>query len=386
MDVTGIDVRYGPLDGGSDRSGVPPDLAVSHHWDTMANAEAGRLVDMSTYVDPAAARAQFGDHIVDASSIGEDLFAVPLMGGLEGIVWYPLHAFSEAGYTAPESWDQLIDLSEQMVADGRTPWCLEQSTDEGAGDPATDWVEALVLRVGGIDLYDSWMAGEVGFDHPTVRQAVAMFGEVVFGEGFVMGGGQSSSIGGLVDSMSADPPGCWMNLNASWIAEEARRTTGADMGFFVLPPLEPGGDAPVVTSPTMLEAYRDRPEVREFVTFLFDRNWGVRWADVAATSYLSPSLGFGAHHCRSDELYDLLKVAANEVRVSLCELQRDTLDAGLQRFDASDHMPEVIGGDWLGGAFLQGMIDYVAQGPDSHDEVLADIEAARREVMAQTEP
>ena len=213
----------------------------------MANAEAGRLVDMSTYVDRGrGSGAVRGPHRRCLEHRDGDLFAVPLMGGLEGIVWYPLQAFSEAGYTAPESWDELIDLSEQMVADGRTPWCLEQSTDESAGDPATDWVEALVLRVGGVDLYDRWMAGDVGFDHPTVRQAVAMFGEVVFGEGFVIGGGQSPSIAGLIDSMSADPPDCWMNLNASWMADEVRNTTGADVGFFVLPPLEPGGDAPVV--------------------------------------------------------------------------------------------------------------------------------------------
>ena len=82
----------------------------------------------------------------------------------------------------------------------------------------------------------------------------------------------------------------------------------------------------------------------------------------------------------------MIRVAANEVRLSLCELQRDTLDAGLQRFDASDHMPVAIGGDWLGGAFMQGMADYIAQGPDSLDEVLSDIEAARREVIGQTEP
>ncbi len=81
-----------------------------------------------------------------------------------------------------------------------------------------------------------------------------------------------------------------------------------------------------------------------------------------------------------------VRVAANEVRLSLCELQRDTLDAGLQRFDASDHMPVAIGGDSLGDAFMQGMLDYIAQGPDSLDEVLADIEEARREVMAQTDP
>ena len=35
MDVTGIDVRFGPLDGGSDRSGVPPDLAVNRPLGTQ---------------------------------------------------------------------------------------------------------------------------------------------------------------------------------------------------------------------------------------------------------------------------------------------------------------------------------------------------------------
>ncbi len=399
-DRTGIGVRVGPLLGTSAPSGVPPDLGIITHIQTLAAAEAGLLVDMSTYVDPTAARAQFGDHIVDASSIGAAHYAVPVMGMLEGIVWYPLDAFSEAGYSAPESWDELIDLSEQMVADGRTPWCLglEASGNDPGGDlagwPATDWVEALVLRIGGVGFYDRWMAGEVGFDHPTVRQAVAMFGEVVFGEGFVLGGGRSAAdihFARSIDSLSADPPHCWMSLNGSWMLDAVRQDTGADVGFFVMPPLEVGGDAPVVGEPLMLAAYRDRPEVRKFVTSLFDRNWGVRWADDAAMTYLSPSRGFGVHHCRSDELYDLLRVAANEVRVSLCEVQRDTLNAGLQRFDASEHMPVAIGGEESSdgiepGAFLQGMLDYVIRGPDSLDEVLADIEEARRGVMAQTEP
>ena len=64
--------------------------------------------------------------------------------------------------------------------------------------------------------------------------------------------------------------------------------------------------------------------------------------------------------------------------MQLCELQRETLVAGLQRPDASDEMPAEIGdvSDRGRGAFLQGMLDYVDGGPTSLDDVLASIDAA----------
>lgn len=109
-----------------------------------------------------------------------------------------------------------------MVADGRSPWCIGlESGGSNNGWPATDWVEALVLRVGGVDLYDHWAAGAIPFDHPAVRQAVAMFGQVAFGDGFVRGGADSINRLNWIDAVGplvSDPPDCWLHLGASWDA------------------------------------------------------------------------------------------------------------------------------------------------------------------------
>ena len=71
----------------------------------------------------------------------------------------------------PTTWDQLVAVSDRIVADGRTPWCFGFDSGKAAGWPGTDLMESLVLRVGGVDVYDAWTAGEMGFTSPAVMEA-----------------------------------------------------------------------------------------------------------------------------------------------------------------------------------------------------------------------
>lgn len=43
---------------------------------------------------------------------------------LKSLVWYSPENFEDAGYDIPESMEDLIALSDQIVADGSTPWCI----------------------------------------------------------------------------------------------------------------------------------------------------------------------------------------------------------------------------------------------------------------------
>jgi len=159
-----------------------------------------------------------------------------------------------------------------------------------------------------------------------------------------------------MDHLATDPPGCWLNYTGDWMGNNVRAATGGDAGFFVLPPMEAGGDTPVIGSSVMIGAFRDRPEVREFVRWMLDPSWGARWASDPNLTFLSPNVHFDPANCGAPDLPD----DVNEVRVRLCELQRDTLVAGLQRSDASDEMPVKIGGvsdTGQRGAFLQAMLD-----------------------------
>ena len=44
---------------------------------------------------------------------------------LKSIVWYQPAEFEKRGYVVPETWDEMIALADQIVADGMNPFCLE---------------------------------------------------------------------------------------------------------------------------------------------------------------------------------------------------------------------------------------------------------------------
>jgi DNA-binding SARP family transcriptional activator/ABC-type glycerol-3-phosphate transport system substrate-binding protein len=362
--------------------GEPPDLMMGQPGKVVDFARQGQLIDLSAYLDPAAARRQMGDYLVDVASLGSGWFGVPVDINLKGLIWYPVPEFDQAGYAIPESWDELVALTQQMVADGRTPWCIGlESGGSADGWPGTDWIEALVLRLGGIDLYDRWAEGDISFDDPMIRQAMAMFGQVAFGGGFVRGGSDSISrlnFGNAGDPMFSDPPGCWLHHQATFVPEflPPGAAAATDVDFFVMPPIHPGGDAPVFGGAGMAGAFRDRPEVREFLRWVLSPEWGTLWAADPSSSFLPANTGFDVSRCRATELPE----AANARRVRLCQEARDAVAAGQWRFDASDLMPPDVGAvteAGTPGAFLQGMIDYVDHGPGNLDQILAEIDGAR---------
>ena len=63
-------------------------------------------------------------------------------------MFYPKAEFREAGYEIPNTWDELVALSHQIVADGGTPWCFGFESGAGSGWPGTDFIESLVHASG----------------------------------------------------------------------------------------------------------------------------------------------------------------------------------------------------------------------------------------------
>ena len=81
-----------------------------------------------------------------AAPLTVGFYAVPITLDVKGLVWYPAPEFEQAGYTVPTTWSELISLSERIVADGRTPWCMGWENGATSGSPGTDWIEGLLLR------------------------------------------------------------------------------------------------------------------------------------------------------------------------------------------------------------------------------------------------
>jgi DNA-binding SARP family transcriptional activator/ABC-type glycerol-3-phosphate transport system substrate-binding protein len=359
---------------------VRPDIVISDIPGVLRDDLDGRLVDLSTYLDPAAVAAQVGDTFLKNTAPGASGIPwVPLYADLKGLVWYPPLAFAEAGYEIPKSLDELTALTRRMRADGGKPWCAVP--DHVFPWMATDWLEALLLRVGGADLYDRWTAHRVPFDHPAVRRAGAVFDELL-GADMVpntdLGRGITRHV---LDPMLDEHPGCWMSFepdeSADTLPADAR--LGENIDYFVLPPVDGAFDPPVLLDGLMAAARTDRPEVRDLMRHMVDPRggWGTAGGKATRGSFIPWRAELEGVACADPT--GSTSVQANGVRVRYCQDVGAALASGNWRLEASVLMPGSIGtfdpSDRL-GAFPRGMVEYLDQGAEGLDGILAEIDDA----------
>ena len=92
------------------------------------------------------------------------------MASVKSFVWYSPVAFERAGYEVPTTWDELVDLTDRVVADhpdgSVAPWCLGASDGATTGWPVSDWLENGLLAIHGTGAYDQWANHDVPVDAP----------------------------------------------------------------------------------------------------------------------------------------------------------------------------------------------------------------------------
>jgi DNA-binding SARP family transcriptional activator/ABC-type glycerol-3-phosphate transport system substrate-binding protein len=344
-------------------AGNHPDVAVVSRPGVISSlADAGRLIDLSTILEPSHIGADLSSFGVEMGTPGDDvLFGVPWAVSVSSLVWYPVAEFEQAGYLPPSTWNGLIALSRQMVADGHTPWCIGVSEDGGSGAVATDWVEDLVLRTAGPTAYDQWVDHEVSFQHPIVHDALRRFGEIALREELVLGG--SASITSIPRDLAAwpmlsQPPKCWLHRDGTESRSSLPLTGSVEIAAFLLPAVNPDFSDTVTGRIYTVTVLSDRPEVRRFVEYLLSSEVAAVLARTSGLSGLLPARPVDA------QLY------ANERSREQDRLLRASLSAELFRVDASDLMPPEVGS----GSFPEGLLTYMTWGEASLDQVLADIE------------
>jgi DNA-binding SARP family transcriptional activator/ABC-type glycerol-3-phosphate transport system substrate-binding protein len=365
---TGITVAWSTRGEGADlathlSAAVHPDVAlISRPGVISVLAERGRLIDLSAILEPSHIGADLRTYgvVLGAPEDGV-VYGVPWAVSVSGLVWYPSPEFEQAGYRIPSTWDELIALSRQMVADGRTPWCLGVGDDEGSGAVATDWVEDLVLRTAGPSAYDQWVGQEISFQHPTVHDAFERFGEIALGEGFVLG--SSASITSVPRNLAAwpmlsHPPKCWLHRDGTESRAYLPLTGSAEIAAFPLPAVNPDFSDTVAGRIYTVAVLSDRPEVRRFVEYLLSSEVAAVLARTSRLDGLLPARPVDA------ELYGDEKSREHD------RLLRAALSTDLFRVGASDLMPSEVGS----GSFPEGLLTYLTWGETSLDQVLADIE------------
>jgi alpha-glucoside transport system substrate-binding protein len=339
--------------------------AVPQPGGVVALAEKGQIValeDMGFDIDEL--NETFGETFVALGEYDGKHYGIPSNINLKSMVWYPKDDFDAAGYEVPTTWDDLIALSDQIVADGGSPWCVGFESGGATGWPATDWMEDIMLRTAGGDVYDQWVSHEIPFNDPAVKAAAERFGEIMFADGYVLGGAEATPDIAFADSplpMFEDPPACWLHRQASFINSSfpTDSEAGVDYDWFALPGIDQEGTL-FAGELTVVGTNANRPEVKDFLDKFIGEEVQCEMGGVQASSRISPNVNVGP------DCY------ANDILADASEVLTAALTEGTGRFDASDLMPSEVGA----GSFWTGMMDYLKGGPSSLDGVLDDIESS----------
>ena len=247
-------------------AGTNPDISVFPQPGNLRDAaDAGHVQAVPDEV-VAAASANWTEDAINFANFDGTQFGLPNKNDLKSLVWYQPARFEAAGYELPETLDDLFALSDQMIADGNTPWCVGIESGGATGWPFTDWVEDIMLRTTTPENYDAWVAGDLQFSSPELQNAFQVIIDEWNKPGAVFAAG--GSIATTAFQANGEPlvnGDCFMHRQASFFAsffpEGTPVADGSEGAVDVFYFPGNGTDRPVLGGGTFVGAFNDRPEV-----------------------------------------------------------------------------------------------------------------------------
>jgi alpha-glucoside transport system substrate-binding protein len=307
----------------------------------------------------------FGEDWKIYGSVDDTFYAAPLGANVKSFVWYSPKMFQQNNWQVPETWDDMIALSDEIADSGTKPWCAGIESGDATGWPTTDWLEDVLLRTGGADVYDQWVNHEIPFDDPQVVEALDQVGEILKNEDYVNGGiGDVKSIATTAFQEGGLPilnDNCALHRQASFYAaqwpEKTDVSENGDVFAFYLPTVSDEFGNPVLGGGEFVAAFSDAPEVQAFQTYLSSDVWANEKA------IATPAGGWVS----ANNALDISNLGSPIDQLS-AEILQDP-DA-VFRFDGSDQMPGAVGA----GSFWSEMTKWIT-GQDT-ETTLSNIESS----------
>ena len=349
------------------RSGNPPDIAFVPQPGLLKTLveDTGKVKEAPKSVVDNIDK-WLGDDWKKYVTVDGKVYAGPLDANVKSFVWYSPSMFEENGWAIPTTWDEMLTLSDTIAASGIKPWCAGIESGEATGWPATDWLEDVLLRSAGPDVYDQWVDHSIPFNDAAVETGLDEVGSILKNDDYVNGGiGDHKSIATTTFQEGGLPildGKCAMHRQASFQA--ANWPEGTEIGetgdvfAYYLPPMSEEFGKPVLGAGNFAVAFDDRPEVAAFQTYLTSDTWANEKGKA------TPGGGFVS----ANKGLDVANVASPIDKLSV-EILQDP-DA-VFRFDGSDLMPGAVGA----GSFWKEMTAWIAQ-DKSTKEVLDSIEGS----------
>jgi alpha-glucoside transport system substrate-binding protein len=344
------------------QSGDTPDLAITPQPGLVADlASRGYLQEAPEGVAANVKKYWTEDWAQYATTDGV-LYGAPLMASVKGFIWYSPKTFAQNGWQVPTTWDELMTLSQTIADSGTKPWCAGFASDAATGWPGTDWIEDLVLRQSGPEVYDQWVSHEIPFTDDAIKGAFDSLGEILLNPDYVNAGiGDVASINSTpfgADVAAAVVDGrCPMTHQASFFEGFLTDAGGTvaedgDVWAFLTPGPEAGASA-VTGGGEIVAAFSNDEDTIKVQEYLSSPEWAN--SRVSLGGVISANKGLDPANASS---------AVLQQAIGILQDPETTF-----RFDASDVMPAAVGS----GTFWSGIVDWINGTPT--DDVLKSIDA-----------
>jgi alpha-glucoside transport system substrate-binding protein len=348
-----------------------PDLATVPQPGLLQTLVGLNAVKPASDKVKTASEANFPKDWLAYGTIDGTLYAPPLGANVKSFVWYSPQMFKDNGWAIPQTWDELLKLTETIAASGKVdrPWCAGFESGDATGWPGTDWIEDVMLRTQGADVYDQWYKHEIPFNDPKVVDAFDKAGAILKNEKYVNGGyGGVKSIATTAFQQGGTPiveGQCALHRQASFYAnqwpEGSKVAEDGDVFAFYLPPVDPAQGKPVLGGGEFVAAFNDKPETQAVQLYLQDATWVNEKAKLG--DWITAHKGL-----KTENVLSVTDGGPNPINVLSVQILQDP--SSVFRFDASDLMPAAVGA----GTFWKGMVSWITG--KSTKEVTDGIEAS----------
>jgi alpha-glucoside transport system substrate-binding protein len=321
-------------------AGNPPMVAIIPRPGIVQDlANEGSLISLEDLgLDPDQINENYGEAWTNLTTVDGTTYGVVAKANSKSVVWYR----PDDNKVRPvETWDELVQLTEQLKADPMKPWAL------GAKDSwtLTDWFENIYARTAGADRYQQLFSGELEFTDQSVKDALQRMTEILNEETVV--GGVDGALGtGFVDGIGqvfSASPKAHLYMEGGFVGGIALADVnpnlqpGQTIDFFPFPTIDEGVGDPLVGGGDITAAFVNNEDVRQLIEYLASPEAGEIWVSTGAI--VSPNKAVGSDAYPNE----LVRKEAEQVK-----------NAETFVFDGSDLLPGALGEDW--GTLLQTVI------------------------------
>lgn len=339
----------------------PPDICgMPSLTEFHTLAGQGKLVALDSFIDMTQYKQDYAQTWIDLSSYNGKIYAALPKANSKGTVWYNPKAFQAIGGTIPQTWDDMIALSDKIASSGKYPWSMGVESSASSGWPAADWIDQIYLSLNGPDMYDKWVAHQIPWTDDSVKKSFQMFGQIVTGKHYINGAPQAILATNFQDATYLpydNPPKAYLYYLGDFAqgfitAQFASLQAGTDYNFFAFPTINPQYKGSVTGGADIMAALKDNDGTRQFMQFMVSAEAQSIWVKRGGASSVNKSVDLSIYP------NPIAKASAQQMA-----------QAAFFKVGADDLMPTV-----LENAYWKGTLSYI-QDPTQLDSILSSLES-----------